>query len=63
MSKDLLRQETPESAIGTVQNYLAVAHRYDYEPPPEVVIRLLREQGYAIRRLPRKEGNGRQQGR
>lgn len=45
---DLLLQETPEAAIGTVQNYLAVAYRYDYQPEPEVIVRLFEEMGYRL---------------
>lgn len=51
---DLLIQHTPEAAIGVVQNYLALAYRYDFEPDAKFVIELLRDMGYSLRRLPRK---------
>lgn len=57
MKADLLRRATPEDAIGTMQNYLVIAHRYDYEPEPEVILGLLKDMGYTLRRLPRKEAN------
>lgn len=54
---DLLIQHSPESAIAVVQNYLAVAHRYNFEPDAKFVIELLRDMGYGLRRLPRKGRN------
>lgn len=63
MTDDLLIQHTPESAIGVVQNYLAVAHRYNFEPEPEFVIELLKDMGYGLRRLPRKKADAEQQSR
>lgn len=55
MNPELYRQETPAGAVGMVQNYLAAAHRYRFEPEPEAVIGLLKEAGYGLRRLPERK--------
>lgn len=48
MNPELYRQETPAGAVGLVQNYLAAAHRYGFEPQPEAVMRLLEDTGYTL---------------
>ena len=55
MNPELYRQATPADAVGLVQNYLAAAHRYGFEPEPAAVIGLLRDTGYSLRRLPQRE--------
>lgn len=54
---DLLIQHSKEAAIGVVQNYLAIAHRHNFEPEAEFVIDLLKDMGYGLRRLPRKKAD------